>query len=142
TELFGEDHPRAAGTIELLSRIYRAQGKWSEAEAEARRAVAIAEKDFPTGHPDLTYPLYQLAKILHEKGQLRDARDRFAQIVAWEKVSLGTNSHDVGMSIRAYAGTLEDLGEYEQAEGQLRDALSIFLRLPDGSAHARYDSRT
>jgi eukaryotic-like serine/threonine-protein kinase len=141
-QVFGDTHPRVASTVSLLARIYRAEGRWEDAEAAARRAVAISEQIFDSGHPDLTFPLYQLAAVLHEKGELRDARDLFAKIVDWERISLGPDSHDLGMSLKAHAGTLLDLAEYELAEQRLREALAIFERLPAGSAYGREHAET
>ena len=138
----GEVHPRVAAAQMQLSRIYKQQGRWDEAESAARRSVAIAEQIFESGHPDLSFPLYELADVLHTRGRLTKARELFGQIVAWERVSLGPDSHDLGMSIKAYASVLFELADYAQAETLLREALQIFTRLPGGSTRARQNAET
>jgi tetratricopeptide (TPR) repeat protein len=142
TAVFGEIHPRVAASVSMLSQFYRQQDKWSEAEATARKSVRIASQIFDEGHPDFTFPLYELASVLHAKGKLLEARDLFAQIVAWERVSLGPDNHDLGMSIKAHANVLLDLAEYDEAESLLLESLSIFTALAPGSARSLQNTRT
>jgi serine/threonine protein kinase len=141
-EFFGEIHPRVAASVSLLSRIYQQQDRWDDAEREARRAVAIAGQIFDSGHPDLSFPVYELASILHWNGKLQEAVELFAQVVSWERVSLGVDSHDFGMSLKAYAAVLTDLGEYGRAEPLLRQSLDIFEALPEGSLRSLQNART
>jgi len=129
TELFGEIHPRVAASMSMLSRFYQHAGRWEEAEATARKSVAIAEQIFEDGHPDLTFPMYELAAVLNEKGKTGEARDILQQVVTWERVSLGPDNHDLGMSLKAYGETLLNLAEFDEAENILREAQDIFLRL-------------
>jgi tetratricopeptide (TPR) repeat protein len=86
--------------------------------------------------------LYELASVLHAKGELAEARELFAQIVAWERISLGPNNHDLGMSIKSYADVLFDLAEYDDAESLLLESLSIFTALSPGSARSLQNTRT
>jgi serine/threonine protein kinase len=139
--VFGEIHPRVAATVNLLSRIYQQQGMWPEAENAARRSVSIAEQIFDTGHPDLTYPMYELAMVLKAKGDLPAARDILADVVAWERISLGPGNYDVGMSIKSYAGVLADLGDHSQAERLLRESIEIFSALPEQGRRALIRTR-
>lgn len=141
-QLFGEVHPRVASSAGMLSRIYLQQGNRDAAETSARRAVEIAKQIFDSGHPDLSYPVYQLAAVLEEQGKLREASEYFSQVAAWERISLGPAHHDTGMSIKAYASTLLDLGMYAEAEALLLEAENIFVALPGGSARALHRTRT
>jgi tetratricopeptide (TPR) repeat protein len=127
--------------VNLLSRIYQQQGMWPEAENAARRSVSIAEQIFDTGHPDLTYPMYELAMVLKAKGDLPAARDILADVVAWERISLGPGNYDVGMSIKSYAGVLADLGDHSQAERLLRESIEIFSALPEQGRRALIRTR-
>ena len=140
--VYGEIHPRVAATVSLLSNTYRDLDRWEDAEREARKSVAIAEQVFDTGHPDLTFPLYSLASILQARGELADAERLFAQIVAWERVSLGEDSHDYAMSLKQHASVLTELADYDAAEPGLREARAIFLALPAGSARSLYNAET
>lgn len=140
--VYGAVHPRVAAAEMQLSRIYKQQGRWDEAESAARRSVAIAEQIFESGHPDLTFPLYELAGVLHARGRLGEARDLFARIVAWERVSLGPDSHDLGMSIKAYASVLFEFADYAEAESLLRESLGIFETLPGGSTRGLRNTET
>ena len=134
--VYGPTHPRTASTVSLLSRIYLAQERWDDAEREARKGVDIAERIFDTGHPDLSFAMYELASVLRDKGELEEARELFATIVDWERVSLGEDSYDYGMSVKAYANVLADLGEFDLAEALLHQSLAIFEAGPGSARRA------
>jgi serine/threonine-protein kinase len=127
--LFGEIHPRVAASLSMLSRFYRHANRWPEAEAAARQSVAIAGQIFDEGHPDLTFPMYELAAVLNKNGATAEARELLQQVVVWERTSLGPDNHDLGMSLKAYGETLLNLAEFGEAESILRESQDIFLRL-------------
>jgi serine/threonine-protein kinase len=134
--VYGNVHPRVASSVSMLSRIYQSQSRWDDAEREARKSVDIAGQIFDTGHPDLSFAMYELASVLRDKGSLEDARDLFATIVDWERVSLGEMSYDYGMSLKAYADVLVRLGDTTTAEPILRQSLSIFEAGPRSARRA------
>lgn len=134
--VFGRVHPRVASSVSLLSRIYQSQDRWDDAEREAQKSVDIAEQIFDTGHPDLSFAMYELASVLRDKGSLADARELFATIVDWERVSLGEMSYDYGMSLKAYADVLVRLGDHMTAEPILRQSMTIFEAGPRSAKRA------
>ena len=134
--VYGNVHPRVASSVSMLSRIYQSQSRWDDAEREAQKSVDIAGQIFETGHPDLSFAMYELASVLRDKGSLEEARDLFATIVDWERVSLGEMSYDYGMSLKAYADVLVRLGDYLTAEPILRQSLSIFEAGPRSARRA------
>src|SRR5688572_30803796 len=50
---FGTDHANYAAALNLLAIVYRAQGKYAEAEAHLKRALAIYEAKLGKDHPDV-----------------------------------------------------------------------------------------
>ncbi|MBE3035878.1 MAG: tetratricopeptide repeat protein [Candidatus Atribacteria bacterium] len=52
TGSFGPDHPDVATSLNKLAELYRAQGRYSEAEPLYKRALAIAEKTLGAHHPN------------------------------------------------------------------------------------------
>jgi len=47
----GKDHPDVAGSLNNLTVLYRAQGRYSDTESLYRRALSIAGKVLGTNHP-------------------------------------------------------------------------------------------
>ena len=52
-EGFGPQDPRLATTLNNLGEVYRAQGRYAEAEPLYKRALAIREKALGPEHPDV-----------------------------------------------------------------------------------------
>jgi tetratricopeptide (TPR) repeat protein len=48
----GADHPDVANSLNNLAELYRAQGKYSEAEPLYVRAIQILEKALGSDHPN------------------------------------------------------------------------------------------
>jgi len=70
-EKFGEQDPRFAASLNNLAELYRAQGKYTEAEPLLQRALAIGEKALGPEHPQVATVLENYAALLRKMG--RDA---------------------------------------------------------------------
>ncbi len=64
-EEFGPQDRRLATSLNNLAVLYRAQGKYPEAEPLYKRALAIREKALGPDHPDVAASLYNLAVLYH-----------------------------------------------------------------------------
>ncbi len=62
-EAFGPDDPRLAGTLSNLGGLYRAQGRYAEAEPLHKRALTIVEKVLGPEHPHVATGLNNLAGL-------------------------------------------------------------------------------
>ncbi len=71
-ENFGPEDPRLAKTLTDLALLYRAQGKYAEAEPLYKRALAIKEKALGPEHPRVAISLNNLAELYR-------AQDRYEQ---------------------------------------------------------------
>ena len=56
-----------------LAKIYYAEGKYAEAEALYKRALAIREKALGSDHPDVVASMNNLAKIYYAEGKYAEA---------------------------------------------------------------------
>src|SRR5437764_4307 len=65
------DHPEAGASLNKLAELYRAQGRYAEAEPMYQRALAISEKALGPDHPDVGTLLNNLAELY--RGQSRYA---------------------------------------------------------------------
>ena len=62
-EKFGPQDPRLATSLNNLAELYRAQGRYAEAEPLHKRALAIREKALGPEHPDVAQSLNNLAEL-------------------------------------------------------------------------------
>jgi hypothetical protein len=49
----GADHPDVAASLNNLAGLYRAQGRYGEAEPLYRRSLQIVEQQLGADHPDV-----------------------------------------------------------------------------------------
>jgi tetratricopeptide (TPR) repeat protein len=70
---FGADHPYYAVALNKRGLVYRAQGKYEEAETLLKRALAIREKTLGASHPDVAQTLTNLANVYSDQGKYGDA---------------------------------------------------------------------
>ena len=71
---FGEDHPDTASSLNNLAQILRTQGKYAEAEALLRKALAIRLKAMGEDHPETARAYGNLAANLESPGRVRPGR--------------------------------------------------------------------
>ena len=71
----GPEHPDVARSLNNLAGLYRAQGKYAEAEPLYRRALAIDEKALGPEHPDVARTLGNYADLLREIGRTVEAEE-------------------------------------------------------------------
>ncbi len=74
-ERFGPEDPRLAQSLNILAVVYRAQGRYDDAELFHKRALAIREKVLGPEHPEVEQTLSDL-------GFLYGSQRRFAQALA------------------------------------------------------------
>ncbi len=65
-ETFGGEHTRLATSLNNLAELYRAQGKYAQAEPLLRRALAIKEKALGPEHVQVATVLENYAALLHK----------------------------------------------------------------------------
>ncbi len=72
-EAFGPDDPRLATSLNNLALLYKAQGKYAEAEPLLKRAFAIFEKALGPDHPNVATSLANYAAVLRKTGRTTEA---------------------------------------------------------------------
>ncbi|OQE21317.1 hypothetical protein PENSTE_c012G09370 [Penicillium steckii] len=88
-----------------ISGLYRQQGRYSEADAVIREVLRILLQRLGESHCHIAEAMYDLAEILHEKGNLYDAGKLYeACINMWEKEAPG---HPLKFRVMDAAGILE-----------------------------------
>ncbi len=72
-EAFGPDDVRLATSLNNLALLYKAQGRYAEAEPLYQRALAIDEKALGPEHPDVATSLENYADLLRKTGRVSEA---------------------------------------------------------------------
>ncbi len=65
----GPEHPDVGTSLNNLAELYRAQGKYPDAEPLHKRALAIVEKALGPEHPDVATALENYAALLRKTGR-------------------------------------------------------------------------
>ena len=81
-EKFGPQDPRLATGLNNLAALYRAQGKYGEAEPFYKRALAIREKVLGPDHPDVATSLNNLAGLYETQGKYGEAEPLYKRSLA------------------------------------------------------------
>jgi tetratricopeptide (TPR) repeat protein len=83
-------------TINNLALVYRAQGKYGEAEEFLKRALVIREKALGASHPDVGQTLSNLANVYRDQGKHTEAVGLFKRALAIREKALGASHLDGG----------------------------------------------
>ena len=79
-EKFGEDHQKAATSLDTLAMIYKTQGKFREAEPLYKQALAIREKILGPDHPDSVHVLENMVALYKAMGKDEEVKKLTARI--------------------------------------------------------------
>ena len=97
--------------------MYQAQGKYAEAEAHYKRALAIREAKLGKDHPDVARTLNNLADVYEAQGKYAEAEAHYKRALAIREAKLGKDHPDV-------AQTLNNLAVVYRAQGKIAEALA------------------
>ncbi len=78
--LFGFNYPYTATSMAILAEVYQAQGRFSEAEATYKRALAIQESSLGSNHSETANTLEKLAGLYVKMGKSQEAEQLKAQV--------------------------------------------------------------
>ena len=108
--------------------LYRAQGRYAEAEQLLKRSLAIIERAFGSDHPDVSVPLNDLAVLSFEQLNWQEAADywRRSTGVIVRRAQRGLS--DEGKSQSGKQGS-----EAERRSWQFRQLVkAVYRLLPEG----------
>jgi CHAT domain-containing protein/tetratricopeptide (TPR) repeat protein len=105
--------------------LYRAQGRYAEAEALRQRALTIDEKALGPDHPDVGKDLNNLASLYVAQGRYAEAEPLYKRALAIDEKALGPDHPDVGNRLDNLASLYRTQGRYAEAEPLYKRALAI-----------------
>ncbi len=123
------DPDREATIANSVAIVLQLQGKSLEAEAEARRAIALGEAARGPDDPELPSMLETLANILHSRQEFTEADELRVRVLALRERDLGPEHPRVATSRNNYAASLQAQGKLDEALVEHRKALAIRERV-------------
>ena len=114
-EEFGEGDPRLTTSLNNLAVVYRAQGKYAEAEPLHKRALAIREKALGHQHPAVAVSLNNLGLLYYVDGRYAEAEPLYERALAILEKALGAEHPHVAQSLENYAALLRKTGRDAEA---------------------------
>jgi CHAT domain-containing protein/Tfp pilus assembly protein PilF len=105
--------------------LYRSQGRYMEAEAMFKQALAIVEKAGGLTHPDVSIPLSSLAQLYFDQGRYVEAEALYERALAIREAAPGRYDPSVGVVLIGLADLRRMQGRYAEAEPLYRRALTI-----------------
>ena len=126
-EEFGEQDRRVAQSLGGLGVVYRAQGRYAEAEPLLWKALAIAKKTFPPEHPEVAGSLDNLAALYNAQGKYAEAEPLLRRVLAIDEKEAEKFGEDLrlAMSLNALGIVYHAQGKDAEAEPLLRRALAV-----------------
>jgi tetratricopeptide (TPR) repeat protein len=121
----GEESPVLAAAVAWLGNVYKAQGRYAEAEPAYRRSLAIWEKALGPEHPDVATALVSLAGLYLAQGRYAEAEPAYRRSLAIREKALGPDHPDVATALNNLAELYRAQGRYAEAEPAYRQSLAI-----------------
>ncbi|MEM9454373.1 MAG: serine/threonine-protein kinase [Myxococcota bacterium] len=122
------DPVEQAASRTTLAHVLRMQGKYTEAEAEYRAALALRLEALGPDHPDVAGSRNNLGVILAQQKRFDEAEAELRAGLALRQQVLGPDHPDVAGPRNNLANLLNKQGRYEEAEAQHRAALALRQR--------------
>jgi tetratricopeptide (TPR) repeat protein len=112
--------------IDLLNYLRWHNGKWGRyrvAERHGRKALGLSEKAYEPGHQTIATSQSNLALVLKDLGELKEARDLLRKALESAQKSFEPGHPSIALRQSNLALVLLDLGELEEAKDLLHKAL-------------------
>lgn len=124
-KMYGAGAPGTAPAIDRIAAVYRAMGRFPEAQALLRQALEIVRKELGDNHYYTVSAMSNLAGIHKEMGQYGDAEQLYLRAMAIQKALPETTIDDeIGM-LNNLAVLYMNIARYSDAEPLLVKALQL-----------------
>ncbi|MCA9692760.1 MAG: tetratricopeptide repeat protein, partial [Myxococcales bacterium] len=130
---FGADHPRNANGLASLANVAFERGELREATRQLERALVLFEGSYGRAHRSVIASIDNLGSYYHALGDLERAAAQHEESLARTVEARGREHADVGYTLTCLASVHADQGRFDQALTELREAVTIAERRPDGA---------
>jgi tetratricopeptide (TPR) repeat protein len=111
--------------IAWLAELYKAQGRYAEAEPLYARSLQIYEQKLGADHPHTATSLNNLALLYKSQGRYGEAEPLYARSLQIYEQKLGADHPHTAQSLNNLAGLYESQGRYGEAEPLYARSLQI-----------------
>jgi serine/threonine protein kinase/Tfp pilus assembly protein PilF len=122
----GSDNLMGVNLWRSLGALQRDKGDPAAAEAAFRRALQLGDTLFPGGHPATAEARRQLAATYVDYGRLDEAEPLLAQVLEFQRRTLGAQHPDVGSTLNSQAILAWKRGDDTGAERLLDEAIALW----------------
>ena len=135
-KVFGSNNPDVAQALNNLAGLYRAQGRYGDAEPLYKRSLAMREKSLGPDRSEVAESLNNLGALYEVQARFAEAEPLYKRSLAIREKVLGPDRPDVAIlnglsrSFGHRSSSLENL----KSDDALSRALEIFNRLLSSSA--------
>jgi tetratricopeptide (TPR) repeat protein len=119
------DPTSLATSLNYLALLYKAQGRYSDAEPLFLRALEIGEQQLGNDHPAVATWLNNLATLYSDQERYSEAEPLFLRALEISEQQLGKDHPDVATSLNNLANLYSAQGRYSEAEPLYLRALEI-----------------
>jgi tetratricopeptide (TPR) repeat protein len=126
---WGEGHPRTAHLIHDAGNLALYRGRYADAEALHREALAIREAAYGATSAELLDNLDALGIDLSSQGKIDDARALYERALVIAKAKFGADSIKVARLLGGLGGVYHRAKDSERELAINRDALAIQLKV-------------
>jgi tetratricopeptide (TPR) repeat protein len=124
-EVYGENHPDVAGTLNNLGIDLRYLGDYEGAKEKHEQALKIQVEVYGENHPEVARTLSNLGLDLQYLGDYEGAKEKHEQALKIQVEVYGENHPDVARTLSNLGLDLQYLGDYEGAKEKHEQALKI-----------------
>ena len=122
----GKKHLYNGTVLHNLAYIYKAMGKYEQADPLYQRDLAITEKALGKDHPSVATTLNNLARLYESQGKYHQAESLYQRSLDIREKKLGSDHPKVASSLNNLATLYESQGKYHQAESLYQRSLDIW----------------
>ena len=123
-EKAGPDVPDLAEVLRSLSKYYIDKGKYADADSQARRALAIAEKHWGPNHSNVALILIEQATLHSFQKKYVEAEELFKRALSIQEKTIGTEHPDTCGTLNGLALLYDGTARYDEAEALHQKVLS------------------
>jgi tetratricopeptide (TPR) repeat protein len=122
----GKKHLYSGTVLHNLAYVYKAMGKYDQAEPLYQRDLAMTEKALGNDHPSVATTLNNLARLYESQGNNDQAERLYQRSLEIREKTLGNDHPKVASSLNNLATLYKSQGKYHQAEPLYQRSLEIW----------------
>ena len=125
---FGEEHVETAGVLTETGILYRAAGRYEDAQRCLRRALRIHEREHGANSPQAVRDLHNLAGSHEEAGDIESAASLYERALELKDRIVGGDQEELAEMQFGVAGLYIDWGNHSRARELLAMSIGTFKR--------------